>query len=102
MKRYVFLLLLLPMLSVASIAHANSSDKTSAKEPIYVFSNSDGVGIGTTQPLVTLDLSRGEVKIGSTGEPCTHTLAGTLRYAAARLQLCNGQQWRNISLDTNE
>jgi hypothetical protein len=57
------------------------------------------VGIGTTRPLATLDVSRGEVKLGSTGAPCSAALAGTLRYAFAKLQFCDGADWRNVSLD---
>jgi hypothetical protein len=76
---------------------------TAKRQPIGVFTNDDGetivVGVGTTNPLATLDVSRGEVKIGSTGEACTATLAGTLRYAATKLQLCDGTGWRNVSLD---
>jgi hypothetical protein len=57
------------------------------------------VGIGTRQPAATLDVYQGEVKIGSTGTACTAALAGTLRYADAKLQLCDGASWRKVSLD---
>jgi hypothetical protein len=103
-KRCVLFLLLI--LSTPSIARGGDVVGKPAQQPIGVFTHDDGktivVGIGTTQPLATLDVSRGEIKIGSTGAACTHTLAGTLRYAAARLQLCDGRQWRNVSLDKNE
>jgi hypothetical protein len=99
-------LFLLLMLSAPSIARADSSGANVAKQPIGVFTNDDGktivVGIGTTRPLTTLDVSRGEIKLGSTGAACTKTLAGTLRYAASHLQFCDGVGWRNISLDRNE
>jgi hypothetical protein len=99
-------LFLLLILSAPLIARAEDAAGNSAKQPIGVFTNDDGqtivVGIGTTKPLATLDVSRGEIKLGSTGAPCTHTLAGSLRYASARLQLCDGRQWRNVSLDRNE
>ena len=57
------------------------------------------VGIGTKEPAATLDVYQGEVKIGSTGAPCTKALAGTLRYADTKLQLCDGADWRNVGLD---
>jgi hypothetical protein len=57
------------------------------------------VGIGTMEPQATLDVYRGEIKLGSTGAVCVSTLAGALRYAAGRLQLCDGASWRNVSLD---
>jgi hypothetical protein len=58
------------------------------------------VGIGTATPRATLDVYRGEIKIGSTGEPCVSVLAGTLRYSINKLQLCDGTSWRNVVLDT--
>jgi hypothetical protein len=77
-----------------------------AQQPVGVFTDDNGerilVGIGTTKPLATLDVSRGEVKVGSTGALCTPKLAGTLRYAGARLQFCDGTGWRNVSLDKGE
>jgi hypothetical protein len=66
---------------------------------IYSDAKTGRVGLGTTQPLVTLDASQGEMKIGSTGIACTAQLAGTLRFADAKLQLCDGAGWRNVSLD---
>ena len=57
------------------------------------------VGVGTTTPQATLDVYQGEIKIGSTGAPCTAALAGSLRYSINKLQLCDGTGWRNVSLD---
>jgi hypothetical protein len=57
------------------------------------------VGIGTREPAATLDVYQGEVKIGSSGAACMGALAGTLRYANSKLQLCDGAGWRNVSLD---
>jgi hypothetical protein len=57
------------------------------------------VGIGTQEPAATLDVYQGEVKIGSTGGPCTKALLGTLRYANTKLPFCDGAGWRNVSLD---
>jgi hypothetical protein len=85
---------------------AFADDAKPAQQPVGVFTDDNGerilVGIGTTKPLATLDVSRGEVKVGSTGAPCTPKLAGTLRYAGARLQFCDGTGWRNVSLDKGE
>jgi hypothetical protein len=60
------------------------------------------LGIGTTEPLATLDVYQGEIKLGSTGVACTGVLAGTLRFADTKLQLCDGAGWRNVSLDKAE
>jgi hypothetical protein len=60
------------------------------------------VGIGTREPAATLDVYHGEIKLGSTGVPCTALLAGTLRYADNKLQLCDGARWRNVSLDKRQ
>jgi hypothetical protein len=57
------------------------------------------IGIGTREPAATLDVYQGEVKLGSTGAPCTAALAGAIRYAETRLQLCDGAGWRNLSID---
>ena len=57
------------------------------------------VGIGTARPATTLDVYQGEIKIGSTGAACTAELAGTMRSDKAHLQFCDGEDWRNVSLD---
>jgi hypothetical protein len=76
------------------------------RQPVGVFSDDNGqrilVGLGTTAPLATLDVSLGEVKIGSTGTQCKKELGGTLRYTNSKLQLCDGASWRNVSLDKAE
>ena len=57
------------------------------------------VGIGTREPAATLDVYHGEVKLGSTGAPCSRELAGALRSTDSKLQFCDGASWRNVSLD---
>jgi hypothetical protein len=57
------------------------------------------VGIGTREPAATLDVYRGEIKIGSTGAACSKELAGALRSTDSKLQFCDGASWRNVSLD---
>jgi hypothetical protein len=103
-KRCVFLFLI--VLLIPSIAWAGDDAETPTRQPIGIFTDDNGerivVGIGTATPLATLDVSRGEIKLGSTGAACTKTLAGTLRYATSRLQFCDGAGWRNVSLDKNE
>jgi hypothetical protein len=90
-KRRFFFFLLIFLLSIAPSVRADDVTKKPAKQPIGMFTWDDGdtvlVGIGTTKPLTTLDVTRGEVKIGSTGAPCTTKLAGTLRSTDAKLQL---------------
>jgi hypothetical protein len=97
-KRFVFSFLLISVLCVGSPAEADQSITNSNAGQII----SDGkgrVGVGTATPQATLDVYRGEIKIGSTGEPCVSILAGTLRYAINKLQLCDGTSWRNVNLD---
>jgi hypothetical protein len=57
------------------------------------------VGIGTREPAATLDVYKGEIKIGSTSAACTKALNGALRAEESRLQFCDGANWRNVSLD---
>jgi hypothetical protein len=54
------------------------------------------VGIGTREPAATLDVYQGEVKIGSTGAPCTKELIGTLRFRDDQLWICNSYGWRPL------
>jgi hypothetical protein len=102
-KRCVLLFLLVVL--APSVARAEGGAGTPTKQPIGILTDDNGdrilVGIGTV-PLATLDVSRGEIKLGSTGAACTKTLVGTLRYAESRLQFCDGAGWRNVSLDRNE
>jgi hypothetical protein len=87
----------------ACAACADDGSAQPAKQPIGIFTDDDGtrivVGVGTTKPLATLDVSRGEIKVGSTGAACTKEIAGTLRSANSKLQFCDGAGWRNVSLD---
>ena len=98
-RRFSFLLLIM-FLSVVPLAHADDATKKSAKQPIGVFTSDDGdtvlVGVGTTKPLATLDVTRGEIKIGSTGVACTTELAGTLRSTGKHLEFCDGTGWQII------
>jgi hypothetical protein len=55
------------------------------------------VGIGTTEPAVTLDVYHGEVKIGSTGAPCIKEIAGTIRFGDDRLWVCNSHGWSPLT-----
>ncbi|AZZ37375.1 hypothetical protein CIK05_11420 [Bdellovibrio sp. qaytius] len=50
------------------------------------------VGIGTTAPATSLDVSGG-IKIGIESNTCSSTLAGTLRYNSTVVEYCNGTSW---------
>jgi len=84
------------------MGHRAKADQSHANDFAgQIISGVDGrrVGIGTMTPAATLDVYQGEVKIGSTGAPCTKELVGALRSADSRLQFCDGAGWRNVSLD---
>jgi hypothetical protein len=102
-RRVTGILVFASILCVATPAWADQTAADAKRQPIGIYTNDDGeqivVGVGTTKPLTTLDVSRGEVKLGSTGATCTAVLAGAIRYAQAKLQFCDGEGWRNVSLD---
>ncbi|MBY0316657.1 MAG: hypothetical protein K2Q26_14125 [Bdellovibrionales bacterium] len=52
------------------------------------------VGVGTTTPQTKLEVA-GEMKIQSTGAPCSPTIEGSIRYIAATkiFEGCNGTAW---------
>ena len=66
-----------------------------------VFSAETGVGIGTASPASVLDASRGEVRVGDSGAPCSVRNQGAIRYAKdnGRLQFCDGKDWRWLAID---
>lgn len=107
MKRRVLIILCLLLAAISARAtYVDDAKAETSKQPIGIVTDDDGetilVGIGTTKPVATLDVSRGEIKLGSTGAACTEELAGTLRSQNARLQFCDGAGWRNVSLDKTE
>jgi hypothetical protein len=55
------------------------------------------VGVGTTTPVVALDVA-GALKVGNGGENCTASLAGGLRYnvSTQRIEYCNGSVWGSL------
>jgi hypothetical protein len=54
------------------------------------------VGIGTQTPAATLEVYKGEIKLGSTGAACTKELTGTIRFADDQLWVCNSTGWRAV------
>ncbi len=67
---------------------------------IEIYSNArlNRAGIGVPEPQTTLDVA-GEIKPSSSGAACAATIAGALRYASGKLQLCDGNSWRNLALE---
>ena len=52
------------------------------------------VGIGTANPQTSLEIN-GAIKLGSEDE-CDESHAGSLRYLAGALELCNGVEWVKV------
>jgi hypothetical protein len=55
------------------------------------------VGIGTASPQSKLQVSGGEVQIGSSGASCAGSNAGAVRYASGTMYYCNGSAWTPFS-----
>ena len=79
---------------------------TNTNHPLYlransysqmVLSPSGNVGIGTATPQAKLDVAGG-VKVGTTAAACTAAIAGTLRYNAGAIELCNGTSWSPLGV----
>jgi hypothetical protein len=51
------------------------------------------VGIGTTTPQSKLQISGGEVQVGSSGLSCASNNAGAISYSSGSLNYCNGSAW---------
>lgn len=96
-RKIIWLLLLGCSVPVVEAASAAWAGEASGDVPVYSDWKIGRVGIGTTRPATTLDVSKGEVKVGSTGAACTASLAGAIRYEKSRLQFCDGQAWRLVS-----
>jgi hypothetical protein len=89
----------LSILWTAHPAAADPSPPNSFAGQVISDSKTGRVGIGTTEAQTTLDVYKGEIKIGSSGAACSAALAGALRSANARLEFCDGASWRNVSID---
>ncbi|MCM2354791.1 MAG: hypothetical protein NDI63_14320, partial [Pseudobdellovibrio sp.] len=74
----------------ASFAAITSSQWNSITSGItYIGGN---VGVGTTTPVATLDVSGG-IRIGVENVTCAANYAGTLRYISGNVEYCNGSTW---------
>jgi hypothetical protein len=62
-------------------------------DAVYV-DNEGNVGIGTTNPEAKLDVSGGEIKVGTSGVACTAANAGSIRYTGGLFYGCNGSSWK--------
>jgi hypothetical protein len=87
------------VLGVQSLARADQPPANDIAGQVVTGYEGRRVGIGTMTPAATLDVYRGEIKIGSTGAACSKELAGALRSTDSKLQFCDGASWRNVSLD---
>ena len=95
---------LVALLAVAHLAHADTAAGTPAV-PSYDGKVLEGgenlgaIGIGTNRPVTVLDAPTGEIKPGSSGAACTAQIAGAIRYADVKLQVCDGTSWRVVALE---
>jgi hypothetical protein len=97
-----FFLVSIFVLTANQLARADQSSVNDFGGQIMSDGTSGRVGIGTRVPAATLDVYQGEIKLGSTGAPCTKALNGALRSENSKLQFCDGARWRNVSLDKSE
>lgn len=102
MKRRVIVLAFGVLLCIQHPANADQPPANSFAGQIINDGRTGRVGVGTTKPAATLDVYRGEIKIGSTGAPCTKDLNGALRSENSKLQFCDGASWRDVSLDKGQ
>jgi hypothetical protein len=85
---------------VVCIGQPGEAAEPSEKTPAGEITSHDGhVGIGTEAPVATLDVYKGEIKIGSSGAACTKELAGMIRFAANQLQVCNSHGWQSLAAE---
>jgi hypothetical protein len=95
----LFVIAASPPASAATLASPATASVTSTTG---LYTDKQGrVGVDTARPLVTLDASRGEIKIGSTGLACTPQLAGTLRFDHDQLWLCNAHGWQPLAMSAH-
>jgi hypothetical protein len=98
-KRCASFLWLLPVLCAAPRTGADQSPPDKFAGQVTTDSKIEPVGIGTVTLQATVDVYKGEIKIGSTGATCIAEFAGALRSDSAHLQVHDGAGWRNVSLD---
>jgi hypothetical protein len=88
---------------VVLIGHLASAAELASNPDAGRIASDDGrVGIGTGKPAATLDVYKGEIKIGSSGAACTKELAGMIRYADDQLQVCNSRGWQLLATDAQK
>jgi hypothetical protein len=95
---------LIVLLTGAHPAHAGTAAGTPAVlsyngRTVFGGENLDSIGIGTNRPATVLDAPFGEIKPGTSGAACTTQIAGALRYAEGKLQVCDGASWRVVALE---
>ena len=93
---FLFFIVLALVLCIGQPGQASDSGKTTP--PGEITSEDGRVGIGTATPAATLDVYKGEIKIGSSGAACTKELAGMIRFADDQLQVCNSHGWQSVTV----
>jgi microcystin-dependent protein len=82
--------------SWSSIGAASSGWSQNGNE-VYKTNTAGNVGIGTTNPLVKLEVG-GAIKVGTSSDTCGATNVGSVRYNATQnsMQYCDGTDWKEI------
>jgi hypothetical protein len=93
------LLLALPWSAHADTPPSSPAVPTGDGHFMYGGKYLGSIGIGTDRPATVLDAPIGEIRPGSSGASCTAQIGGAIRYADAKLQVCDGANWRVLVME---
>jgi len=61
-----------------------------------IYQSSGSIGIGTTSPQSLLQVSGGEVQVGTSGASCVAGNNGAIRFSSSTLYYCTGTTWTAV------